>query len=281
MGLISRVSSRTYRCCELYNAKMYRFKIKPENIIVTELSKETATVQDILLNHDGNNYTVSLTKNGQPIGEPSALISSTDVVSGDILWKIPKKIHDLQTFTQKIIHEICLLDNVQSELQQTSKNAIVEFKISGVEVSLTITTKKDNKINCCLTVNDEDTSSFTVGLDTEGLKKVVFDTKSVLSNFLPKPLSGLLVVPNTIVMEIFKYLEFRDLCSLAMVNKRLKSIAETDSLWEQIFHKEYPNASKYSSEKYKKAFERLKKDEAKKKTDDALARAIEEQQRNI
>ena len=235
---------------------MIKLKIKPDNQTI-EISK-SSTLKEVL----GNDpiYTLSIRKNGPPVGSPEAtilsLLESKTIVAGDILWKVLVSDFGLPEFCGLLQNEISMIGS-SNVITLNDKNAVIEVKIQNADMSLLISrlgTKKE--LNIMLTIGDDSTENFMVKLDVEGVQYAIYRMKTSASNFLFVPVAGILELPNVILTKIFKYLDAIDLCRISCVNKRLGTISEDEDTWKYLLENKYPLLEKNSTETFKIAYKR-------------------------
>jgi hypothetical protein len=239
---------------------MIKFKIKPSNQTI-ELPT-SSTVQSIL---NDPIYTVSIRKNGPPIGDPNSklcdLLSSKTIVPGDILWKVLNPTFGLPNFCDLLQQEISKTQGTSEIITANQKNAVVEAKIQNVEMSLLVSRLGNkNELNIMLTLTDSEgndsSENFMVKLDIEGISSAIYKMKTSASNFLSVPVAGILELPNVILTQVFQYLKAADLCRICCVNTRMKTMSEDDDLWKTQFENTYEKLGyeKLQTENHKQAY---------------------------
>jgi len=153
-----------------------KITLKPENTIVEVNSEDTleTIISDQL-------YTYALTRNGQPVGLPNQTFQTLGIVNGDRLYRVMSPDFSLQNFCEEIVKNLKEI-STGNIINVTSKNAILEFSVQSVELSLLISLNTKKELNLILTIED-DTININTKMSYQGLSEVILQLKTRLSNF--------------------------------------------------------------------------------------------------
>ena len=153
-----------------------KITLKPENsaVEVDSTDKLETIITDPL-------FTYALTSNGQPIGLPSQTFQALGIVNGDRLYKVMSPDFSLENFCNEIVKNLKEISN-GNIINVTTKNAILEFTVQSVEISLLISLNTKKELNLILTIED-DTININTKMNYQGLSDVILQLKTRLSNF--------------------------------------------------------------------------------------------------